>query len=89
MRGPPPYPGITIERPLRGPKALCAFGVWDGIPPVRKPYAEIEAQHASDREFVKQIEDQLPDGVMTSVTRRDSAGWSPIRMLRTSRSWAP
>ncbi|MCU1358488.1 MAG: hypothetical protein JWM89_3906 [Acidimicrobiales bacterium] len=42
--------------------AVLAFGLWDGIPPVRKPYAEIEAQHASDRSFVGQIEKVMPDG---------------------------
>ncbi|MGN6693891.1 MAG: hypothetical protein ACTHN0_06905 [Aquihabitans sp.] len=42
--------------------AVLAFGLWDGIPPQRKPYAEIEAQHASDRAFVGEIEDLMPDG---------------------------
>ncbi|MEZ5181999.1 MAG: hypothetical protein R2702_09015 [Acidimicrobiales bacterium] len=41
---------------------VLAFGLWDGIPPQRRPYDEIEAQHASDRAFVAQIEEQLPDG---------------------------
>jgi phosphoglycerol transferase len=40
---------------------VLAFGLWDGIPPQRKPYAEIEAQHASDRAFVAEIEALLPD----------------------------
>ncbi len=42
--------------------AVLAFGLWDGIPPQRKPYAEIEAQHANDRAFVSQIEAVMPDG---------------------------
>jgi len=42
--------------------AVLAFGLWDSIPPQRKPYAEIEAQHASDRAFVAEIEDLMPDG---------------------------
>lgn len=42
--------------------AVLAFGLWDGIPPQRKPYDEILAQHASDREFVGQIEELMPDG---------------------------
>jgi phosphoglycerol transferase len=42
--------------------AVLAFGLWDGIPPQRKPYAEIEARHANDRAFVGQIEDLMPDG---------------------------
>jgi phosphoglycerol transferase len=41
---------------------VLAFGLWDSIPPVRHSYASIEAQHASDREFVGQIEDLMPDG---------------------------
>jgi hypothetical protein len=41
---------------------VLAFGLWDGIPPQRKPFAEIEAQHASDRAFVAQIEAILPEG---------------------------
>lgn len=40
--------------------AVLAFGLWDGIPPVRKPYAQIEAQHASDRAFVAEIERVMP-----------------------------
>jgi phosphoglycerol transferase len=42
--------------------AVLAFGLWDGIPPVRKPYEQIEAQHASDRSFVAAIERRMPDG---------------------------
>jgi hypothetical protein len=42
---------------------VLAFGLWDSIPPQRQSYAEIEAQHANDREFVGQIEDLMPDGV--------------------------
>lgn len=41
---------------------VLAFGLWDGIPPIREPYAAIKAQHASDREFVAGIEAQMPDG---------------------------
>ncbi len=42
--------------------AVLAFGLWDSIPPQRESYAEIEARHANDREFVGQIEDLMPDG---------------------------
>ena len=42
--------------------AVLAFGLWDGIPPIRKTYPAIEAQHASDRAFVGAIEDRMPDG---------------------------
>lgn len=42
--------------------AVLAFGLWDGIPPVRKPYEQIEAQHASDRAFVAEIERIMPAG---------------------------
>jgi phosphoglycerol transferase len=42
--------------------AVLAFGLWDGIPPQRKPYEQIEAQHASDRAFVAEIEALMPDG---------------------------
>lgn len=42
--------------------AALAFGLWDGIPPQRKPYPEIEARHASDRAFVADIAEQMPDG---------------------------
>ena len=42
--------------------AVLAFGLWDSIPPQRKPYEAIEAQHASDREFVGRIEEVLPAG---------------------------
>lgn len=42
--------------------AVLAFGLWDSIPPQRKPYAEIEAQHASDRAFVAEIDALMPDG---------------------------
>ncbi|MEO6630056.1 MAG: hypothetical protein ABIP03_15985 [Aquihabitans sp.] len=42
--------------------AVLAFGLWDGIPPVRQPYAQIKAQHASDRAFVADIEALMPDG---------------------------
>jgi phosphoglycerol transferase len=42
--------------------AVLAFGLWDSIPPQRKSYEAIEAQHASDRAFVAQIEDLMPDG---------------------------
>ena len=41
---------------------VLAFGLWDSIPPVRKSYAAIEAQHASDRAFVGQIQDVMPKG---------------------------
>jgi phosphoglycerol transferase len=41
---------------------VLAFGLWDAIPPVRQPYPEIEAQHASDRAFVAQIEAEMPEG---------------------------
>lgn len=42
--------------------AVLAFGLWDGIPPVRQPYAEIKARHASDRAFVRRIDRLMPDG---------------------------
>jgi phosphoglycerol transferase len=42
--------------------AVLAFGLWDGMPPPREPYAAIEARHASDRAFVAAIADVLPDG---------------------------
>jgi phosphoglycerol transferase len=42
--------------------AVLAFGLWDSIPPPRKSYAAIEAQHASDRAFVAEIEELMPDG---------------------------
>ena len=42
--------------------AVLAFGLVDGIPPPRLPYAEIEARHAGDRSFVAAIDDVLPDG---------------------------
>ncbi|MCU1370441.1 MAG: hypothetical protein JWO77_1635 [Ilumatobacteraceae bacterium] len=42
--------------------AVLAFGLWDSIPPQRKAYSEIEAQHAGDRAFVGQIEELMPDG---------------------------
>jgi phosphoglycerol transferase len=42
--------------------AVLAFGLWDSIPPQRKPYAEIEAQHANDRAFVGEIEALMPEG---------------------------
>lgn len=42
--------------------AVLAFGLWDGIPPVRKPYDQIEAQHANDREFLARIEAVMPEG---------------------------
>lgn len=42
--------------------AVAVLGLWDGIPPVRKPYAEIEARHANDRAFVARIEARMPDG---------------------------
>ncbi len=41
---------------------VLVFGLWDGIPPPRKSYAAIEAQHASDRTFVGEIERTMPDG---------------------------
>jgi phosphoglycerol transferase len=41
---------------------VLAFGLWDSIPPVRKPYAQIEAQHASDRAFVAEIAATMPEG---------------------------
>lgn len=42
--------------------AVLAFGLWDGIPPVRKPYAQIVAQHASDNQFLAEIEHLMPKG---------------------------
>lgn len=42
--------------------AVLAFGLWDSTPPPRKSYAAIEAQHASDRAFVAEIEELMPDG---------------------------
>jgi hypothetical protein len=42
--------------------AVLAFGLWDSIPPQRQSYAAIEAQHASDRAFVGEIEALMPDG---------------------------
>lgn len=42
--------------------AVLAFGLWDSIPVQRKSYEAIEAQHASDRAFVGQIEELMPDG---------------------------
>ncbi len=42
--------------------AVLAFGLWDGIPPVREPYPNIESRHASDREFLRRIERVMPDG---------------------------
>lgn len=42
--------------------AVLAFGLWDGIPVQRQPFEEIVARHASDREFVAQIEATLPAG---------------------------
>jgi phosphoglycerol transferase len=42
--------------------AVLAFALWDGIPPQRKPYAQIEARHASDRAFLARIERLMPDG---------------------------
>lgn len=54
---------IIRARPLLGLAAMAvlAFGLWDGIPPIRRPYAEIEAQHRSDRTFVAAIERRMPD----------------------------
>jgi phosphoglycerol transferase len=42
--------------------AVLAFGLWDSIPPQRISYEEIEAQHASDRAFLAEIEQVMPDG---------------------------
>ena len=42
--------------------AVLVFGLWDSIPPQRHAYAEIEAQHASDRAFLAEIEAVMPDG---------------------------
>ena len=42
--------------------AVLAFGLWDGIPPVRQSYAAIEARHANDRAFVAAIDEKMPDG---------------------------
>ncbi len=54
----------TRPKPILAGLAILvlAFGLWDSIPPVRKSYAVIEAQHASDRAFVAQIEAEMPDG---------------------------
>ena len=54
----------TNPKPLLAGLAVVvlAFGLWDGIPPQRKSYAEIEARHANDRAFVAQIEEVLPEG---------------------------
>ncbi|MGI8755730.1 MAG: hypothetical protein ACR2MB_07695 [Acidimicrobiales bacterium] len=54
----------TRARPLLAVAAVAvlAFGLWDGIPPVRQPYAEIEEQHRSDRSFLAAIEHRMPEG---------------------------
>jgi phosphoglycerol transferase len=51
-------------RPILGALAIgvLVFGIWDGIPPQRISYAEIEARHANDRDLVGRIEAQMPDG---------------------------
>jgi len=61
---------LRMKANSKNPKPILAalavgvllFGLWDGIPPQRKSYEQIEAQHASDRAFVAQIEQKLPDG---------------------------
>ena len=42
--------------------AVLAFGLWDGIPPVRQSYDKTEAQYASDRSFLASIEHVMPAG---------------------------
>ncbi|WP_426573342.1 hypothetical protein [Aquihabitans sp. McL0605] len=41
---------------------VLAFGLWDSAPPAHLSYAKIEAQNASDRQFVAEIEAKMPDG---------------------------
>ena len=42
--------------------AVLAFGLWDGIPPRHLPYDQINASWNRDANFVKAIEQKMPDG---------------------------
>jgi len=55
---------VTRPLPVLGALVVvvAAFGIWDGGRPARRDYPAMAADFESDRTFVSQIEDTVPDG---------------------------